>query len=70
MSKRITVDDVINAAEMGLENENRHSESISRIWEEIVPFVAPGKKLAAAKALADAMEIGWESYLSNEDETD
>lgn len=69
LMKRLTADDVIQYADEALEGENRHSESASRIWDQVRPFIKPGKQLAAAKALAEGLEVGtdWEE-LTNEAE--
>lgn len=58
-----TADEIISAADSSLEGDNRHFESAQKIWDVMKPFINPGSRIAAAKALADGMETSWEHNL-------
>jgi hypothetical protein len=60
-----TASEVIAAADAALESDNRHDESANKIWEAVKPHIPAAKRIKAAKALADAMQTSWESYLEN-----
>jgi hypothetical protein len=65
LPKTPTVDEIIQAADCELENENRHSESVGDIWHRMSKFIPESEQIAAAKILADYLASGWEEYLQN-----